>query len=128
MSDTSAQECTSACAYLNQSYAATEGKFCLCSNGPYDKYGAASSDSLCDVVCSDPACNDTSHIRVYSTQNAIGGLEIQAPQVGWLLREVNFSVSLGKGKRKLLTAFVAYFTLVFRAFFFTSFHPNKYNL
>ena len=128
MSDTSAQECTSACAYLNQSYAATEDELCFCSNGPYDKYGPASSDSLCDLVCSDPGpCNDTSHIRVFSTQDAIGGLEIQAPKVGWLLREVNFSVILGKGKGKLLTDFVADFTLVFLAFF-TSFHPNKFNL
>ena len=98
VSDTSAQECTSACAYLNQSYAATEGDLCLCSNGAYDKYGQASSDRLCDVICSDAlSCNDTSHIRVYSTQDAIGGLQIQSSQTGWLLQEVAFTALLGKG-------------------------------
>ena len=97
MSDTSAQECTSACAYLNQSYAATEGNLCFCSNGRYDVYGKASNDSLCDVTCSVQSCSDTSYVRVYSTQGAIGELKVYGQQVGWMLHEVNFTTVLGKG-------------------------------
>lgn len=96
VSDTSARECTSACAFLNQSYAARDGDLCFCSNGPYDKYGSASSDNLCDAVCSNP-CNDTSHVRVFSTQDAIGGLELQGSLIGWLFQEVNFTAFVGKG-------------------------------
>ena len=116
VSDTSAQECTSACAYLNQSYAATEGDLCLCANGSYNKYGQAASEQLCDLVCSDAqSCNDTSHIRVYSTQDAIGGLEIQAPQIGWLLQKVNFTSSVGKGKQ-IIAFTTAYLKLYFLSF------------
>ena len=98
MSDTSAQECTSACAFLNQSYAATEGELCFCASGAYDIYGKASSESQCDVKCSVLPCSDKSYIRVYSTQDAIGELKVYGPQTGWLLKDVNFMTTLGKGK------------------------------
>ncbi|KAL9957104.1 hypothetical protein ACROYT_G038703 [Oculina patagonica] len=98
VSDTSAQECTSACAYLNQTYAATEGELCFCKSGFYDIYGQASSESLCDVPCSGLSCSNTSYIRVYSTEDAIEELRVYGPQTGWLLEEVNFTTTLsGKG-------------------------------
>ena len=115
VSDTSARECTSACAFLNQSYAARDGDLCFCSNGPYDKYGSASSDNLCDAVCSNP-CNDTSHVRVYSTQDAIGGLALPGPQIGWLFQEVNFTAFVAKGiieNRGFPSLFI-----IFNGFFF----------
>ena len=110
-SDSSGQECTSACAYLNQSYAATEGDLCFCTSGSYDKHGRASSESLCNIpVCSDTlSCNDTTHIRVYSTQDAIGGLNIEAPQTGWLLQEMNFTTSLRKGIETIALAILSDF-------------------
>jgi len=97
VTDTSAQECTSACAFLNQSYAATEGELCFCAS-TYNIYGKASNESQCDMTCSVAPCNDTSYIRVYSTQDAIGELKVYGPQIGWLLQEVNFTTTLGKGK------------------------------
>lgn len=96
VSDTSAQECTSACAFLNQSHAATEGELCFCTSGSYDIYGQASNG--CDVACSGLSCGNTSYIRVYSTQDAIGELSVNGSQTGWLLQEVNFTTTLGKGK------------------------------
>ncbi|KAJ7340220.1 hypothetical protein OS493_002952 [Desmophyllum pertusum] len=97
VSDTSGQECTSACAYLNQSYAATEKELCFCTNGSYTKYGKASSENLCNTVCSSSSsCNDTSYIRVYSTQDAIGELRVYGPQTGWLLQEVEFTTTRGE--------------------------------
>ena len=98
VSDTSAQECTSACAFLNQSYAATEGELCFCASGAYNVYGKASNESQCDMTCTIAPCNDTSYIRVYSTQDAIGELKVYGPHTGWLLQEVNFTTILGKGK------------------------------
>lgn len=98
VSDTSAQECTSACAFLNQSYAATEGELCFCTSGVYNIYGKASNESQCEVTCSVLPCSDTSYIRVYSTQDAIGELKVYGPQTGWLLQDVNFTTTLGKGK------------------------------
>ena len=98
MSDTSAQECTSACAYLNHTHAATEGELCFCKSGFYDIYGQASSESLCNAACSGLSCSNTSYIRVYSTQDAIGELKVYGNQTGWLLQEVNFTTTLGKGK------------------------------
>ena len=98
VSDTSAQECTSACAFLNQSYAATEGELCFCATGAYNIYGKASNESQCDVICSVPPCNDTSYIRVYSTQDAIGELKVYGPPTGWLLKDVKFTTTLGRGK------------------------------
>lgn len=107
VSDTSAQECTSACAYLNQTHAATEGELCFCKSGSYDIYGQASSDSLCDVPCSGLSCSNTSYIRVYSTEDAIEELRVYGPQTGWLLQEVNFTTTLsGKGKEFFSTALV----------------------
>lgn len=100
VSDTSAQECTSACAYLNQTHAATEGELCFCKSGSFDIYGQVSSESLCDVVCSGPSCSNTSYIRVYSTQDAIGKLKVYGPQnASFILQEVNFTTALEKGKK-----------------------------
>ena len=111
MSDTSAQECTSSCAFLNQSYAATEGNLCFCSNGNYDVYGKATNDSQCDVTCSAQSCDSTSYVRVYSTRGAIGELKLHGPKVGWMFREVSFSTVLGKGngKERALSHFIAGF-------------------
>ena len=98
ITDTSAQECTSACDHLNQTYAATEGDLCFCASGSYDKYGQASNESLCNLNCSDGvSCNNISYIRVYDTQGSVGGLNIDAPQIGWLWQELNFSASLEEG-------------------------------
>ena len=97
--DTSAQECTSACAYLNQSHAARNGDLCLCGS----KYGLASSESLCDGMHSQQIpYNATTYIRVYSTQKAIGGLKIHGPEVGWLFQETKSTVVVGQGMKALL--------------------------
>lgn len=111
VSDTSAQECTSSCAFLKQSYAATEGNLCFCGNGNYDVYGKATNDSQCDVTCSAQSCDSTSYVRVYSTQGAIGELKLHGPKVGWMFREVSFSTVLGKGngKERALSHFIAGF-------------------
>jgi len=50
------------------------------------------------MTCTIAPCNDTSYIRVYSTQDAIGELKVYGPHTGWLLQEVNFTTTLGKGK------------------------------
>lgn len=87
---------------MNQPYAARNGDLCLCSNGSYDKYGLASSEDLCDGVNSPQQIhyNATTYIRVYSTQNAIGGLKIHGPGVGWLFQETEFTAVIGKGKEE----------------------------
>ena len=101
--DTSAQECTSACAFLNQSYAARNGDLCLCGSGSYNKYGLASSESLCDGMHSQQIpYNATTYIRVYSTQSATGGLKIHGPEIGWLFQETKFTVVVGQGMKALL--------------------------
>lgn len=89
---------------MNQSYAARNGDLCLCSNGSYDKYGLASSEDLCDGVNSSQQIhyNATTYIRVYSTQNAIGGLKIHGPGVGWLFQETEFTAVVSKGKESFL--------------------------
>ena len=97
VSDTSAQDGTSACAFLNQSYAATEGELCFCTSGAYNIYGKASNESQCNITCSDLPCDDTSYIRVYSTQDAIRKLKVSGPQTGWLLQDVNFTTTIEKG-------------------------------
>ena len=101
--DTSAQKCTSACAFLSQSYAARNGDLCLCGSGSYNKYGLASSESLCDGMHSQQIpYNATTYIRVYSTQKATGGLKIHGPEVGWLFQETKFTVVVGQGMKALL--------------------------
>ena len=100
VADTSAQDCTSACAFLNQSYAATEGELCFCTSGAYNIYGKASNESQCDITCSELQlpCSDMSYIRVYSTQDTIRKLKVSGPRTGWLLQDVNFTTTLEKGK------------------------------
>ena len=75
-----------------------EGELCFCSSGTYDKYGAVSDASLCNSACSDPLlCDNTSYVKVYSTQDAISGLTMQGPKDGLLFQDLHFTTSAEKG-------------------------------
>ena len=96
--DSSAQECTSLCAFLGFPYAGIQGDLCFCSQS-YNKSAHAPSDSLCNNTCTElNACGSTSYIRVYETKETISGLNISGPGVGWLMESVEFATSVSKGR------------------------------
>ncbi|XP_048575324.1 polycystic kidney disease protein 1-like 2 [Nematostella vectensis] len=97
--DTSPEECTSACALLNATYACTQGvpqgMMCFCSNS---LVGAVKvDDSKCGEICAQKVCPGIRFLRVYGTSNAIAGLSVTGPDTGFVFSPATFQSTVAKG-------------------------------